>query len=156
MRLSDVGKTAIIALGIVLAIIIGGVGMLAYSYTQISVSLDDVKFHSIDWTDFTISDILRLGSNLLSVNILGFMLDLIDGVNLNLIFGLSNGGFLPVYIPDITYDLIVNGISVGQGSSTIDMTINPGQTKQITAFQNFQKNRLDAGRRCNYCRWWND
>ena len=140
--MSDVSKTGIIALGIVLAIIIGGVGMLVYSYAQISVSLDDVEFHSIDWIDFTFSDILRLGGDLLSGNVLGFMLDLIDGVNLNLIFGLSNGGLLPVYIPDITYDLIINGISVGQGSSTIDMTINPGQTKQTTAFQNFQKNSL--------------
>ena len=135
-------RTAIIAFGIVLAIIIGIAGVLAYSYAQISVSLDDVNFHSIDWTDFTFSDILSLGGNLLSGNVLGLALDLIDGVNLNLIFGLSNGGFLPVYIPDVTYDLIVNGVSVGHGSSTIDMTINPGQTKQITAFQNFQKNSL--------------
>ena len=142
MCLSDVSKTTIIVLGMVLAIIIGGVGMLAYSYAQISVSLDDVEFYSIDWADFTFSNILRLGGDILSGNVLGSMLDLIDGVNLNLIFGLSNGGLLPVHIPDITYDLIVNGISVGQGSSTIDMTINPGQTKQITASQNFQKNSL--------------
>ena len=142
MCLSDVSKTTIIVLSMILAIIIGGVGALVYSYAQISVSLDNVEFHSIDWTNFTFSDILRLGGNLLSGNALGFMLDLVDGVNLNLIFGLSNGGFLPVYIPDITYDLIVNGISVGQGISTIDMTINPGQTKQITAFQNFQKSSL--------------
>ena len=91
MCLPDVSKTAIIVLGMVLAIIIGVVGMLAYSYAQISISLDDVEFYSIDWADFTFSNILRLGGDLLSGNVLGSMLDLIDGVNLNLIFGLSNG-----------------------------------------------------------------
>ena len=31
---------------------------------------------------------------------------------------------------------------VGKGHSNVDITINPGQTKQITSFQNIQKSSL--------------
>ena len=65
--------------------------------------------------------------------------DLIKGINLNLIFALSNNGFLPVYIPDISYDLFINGVSMGTGISEIDVTILPGQTKEIVVLQNFEK-----------------
>jgi len=130
----------VIALILVILVIIGG--LLAYSYTQINVSLNDVKFHSIDLISFSFTDLLSLGFDALSGNILGAVFDLIDGINLNLIFGLTNNGFLPVYIPDITYDLSLNGVPMGHGSSVIDATVNPGQTKQITVFQNFKKSSL--------------
>ena len=54
-----------------------------------------------------------------------------------------NGGLLPVYIPDLSYDLKVNDINVGNGFSKVDMTINPEQTKQIYSLQNFQKDNLN-------------
>ena len=133
---------AVIIITIVLVILVMFGGLLAYSYTQIHVNLDDVDFHSIDWMEISFSKLLSLGINTLSGNVPGVMFDLIDGINLNLIFGLTNNGFLPVYIPDITYDLSLNGIHVGQGKSVIDTTINPGQTKQITSFQNFKKSNL--------------
>ena len=146
-------RPTLIAFGIVLAIIVGGVGMLAYSYAQISVSLDDVNFHSIDWTDFTFSDILSLGGNLLSGNVLGFALDLIDGINLNLIFGLSNDGFLPAYIPDITYDLVVNGISVGQGRQHYRRDDQSRTNKTNYRVSEFSEKQPSSGRWCD-CRKW--
>ena len=67
---------------------------------------------------------------------------MIQGINLNLEFGLSNNGLLPVYIPDFSYELLINEIPVGNGNSEIDITIEPGQTKEITSFQNIQKTSL--------------
>ena len=134
-------RSAIIA-GAVFAILALVGGMLAYSYTQISVSLAGVEFHSIDWMDLTSSNVLELGGSLLTGDAVGAALDLVDGVNLNLVLGLDNGGFLPVYIPDVAYDLTVNDVFVGQGTSTIDAIINPGQTKRVTTLQNVGKDSL--------------
>lgn len=135
-------KGAGIGIGIFFLIVIIIGGLLYYSYSQISVELNDVSYHSIDWTNFTFSTMLKLGLNALSGNWLSAAFDLIDGVNLNLFFGMTNNGFLPVYIPDLSYDLLVNGVYVGNGKSTINMTINPGESKQINAFQNFKKQSL--------------
>ena len=137
-KMKPVTITAIVFVLIILII----AGLFAYSYTQLNVSLNDVRFHSIEWTSLSWSTLLKLGLNTLSGNWLGAAFDLIDGVNLNLIFGLTNSGLLPVYIPDLSYDILVNGISVGKGHSNVDITINPGQTKEITSFQNIQKSSL--------------
>ncbi|MEX2059891.1 MAG: LEA type 2 family protein, partial [Nitrosopumilaceae archaeon] len=135
-------KPIVAAISVIIGIIVIVLGLVAYSYTQIHVSLNDVSFHSIDWASFSWSTLLKLGLNLLTGNWLGAAFDLIDGINLNLIFGLSNYGVLPVYIPDLSYDLSINGIPVGSGYSTIDTTINPGETREISVLQNFQKSSL--------------
>ena len=135
------GKASAAAAIIVVIILIGG-GLFVYSYTQIHVSLNDVKFHSIDWTSFSWSTLLSLGLNALTGNWLGAAFDLIDGINLNLIFGLTNNGIFPVYIPDLSYDLSINGVSVGSGYKSVNLTINPGESKQLTVLQNFQKSRM--------------
>ena len=116
--------------------------LLAYSYTQINVSLNDVTFHSIDWASLSWSALLKLGLDALAGNWPDAAFELIQGINLNLIFGLSNNGILPIFIPDIFYDLSINGINVGKGHSTINTTINPGETKEIPILQNFQKDSL--------------
>ena len=46
---------------------------------------------------------------------------------------------MPVYIPELSYDLSINGISIGQGYPEVNTTINPGETKEILILQNFQK-----------------
>ncbi len=133
----------LVKVAIVLVTIIGILlGLLAYSYTQIHISLNDVSLHSIDWAQFSWSILLKLGLNVLTGNWLGAAFDLIQGINLDLAFGLSNGGILPVYIPNLSYDLAINGIPMGKGYSYIDTVINPGETKEITALQNFEKSSL--------------
>jgi len=132
-----------IGIGVIFIIIAIIFGLVAYSYTQIHVSLNDVTFHSIDWTSFSWSTLLKLGLNALTGNWLGAAFNLIDGINLNLIFGLSNNGILPVYIPDLSYDLSINGVPVGSGDSTVNLTINPGETRELPVLQNFQKSGLD-------------
>ncbi len=47
-----------------------------------------------------------------------------------------------MYIPDLTYDIMINGVMVGGGHTNLDMTINPVETKEIVSFQNIQKNSL--------------
>jgi LEA14-like dessication related protein len=83
-----------------------------------------------------------LGLNAVTGNWLSAAFDLIDGVNLNLFFALSNYGFLPVFIPDLSYDLLVNGVSIGEGTVPINTTIYPGETKEVKAFQNIKKSSL--------------
>src|SRR3989442_2542798 len=128
-----------IIIGVIIVIVIG---LIAYSYTQIQISLSDISFGGFDWAPVSAITILKLGFNILTGNIIGTVLSLITGVNLNLIFGLSNHGIFPVYVPDLSYNLSVNGVSVGQGQSTVDMTINPGETKTLPVLQDFQISSL--------------
>ncbi|MGI0075618.1 MAG: hypothetical protein ACREA5_06715, partial [Nitrosotalea sp.] len=128
-------KTSVVV-GIAIAIIIAIIlGLIAYSYTQIQVSINDVSFAGIDWAQASLLTLAKLGLDALSGNWIGAALTLVQGIKLNLIFGLTNHGFFPVYIPDISYDLLVNGINVGTGSGNVDMTINPGETKSFPVLQ---------------------
>ncbi len=128
-----------IAVGIFL-LIIAILGLLFYySYTQIHVTLNDARLHSIDLAPFSWSTLLKLGLNALTGNWLGIAFDLVEGINLNLLFGVTNNGLLPVYIPDLSYDLSLNGVNVGKGYATIDATIYPGHTEEISALQNLKK-----------------
>ena len=63
-------------------------------------------------------------------------------IKLNLAFALTNHGFFPVYIPDLSYDLFVNNVNVGNGTSKIDLTIFPGETKSLPFVQYFKINGL--------------
>jgi LEA14-like dessication related protein len=135
-------KAAGIGISIFFLIIAIAGGLLYYSYTQINVELNTVSFHSIDWTNMTFSTLINLGLDAITGDWLGAAINLVDGINLNLFFGLTNNGFLPVYIPDLSYDLVVNGVNVGQGYTTIDATIYPGNNKEIPIVQNFQKSGL--------------
>lgn len=133
----------LVAIGIViLAIFVILIGLFVYSYTQLSVNLNDVEFHSIDWDILSWDKLLNLGLSTLTGNWFGTAFDLINGVNLNLLFGISNNGILPVYIPDLSYDIFINGILIGTGNSNLDLTLYPGQTKVITSFQNINKDSM--------------
>ena len=137
------GKIGVaIVILITIIAIIGG--LFAYSYTQLSLSLNDAEIHSIDFEELSLSVFLNLGLNVLSGNWFDAALGLIHGINLNLEFGLSNNGLLPVYIPDFSYELLINEIPIGNGNSKIDITIEPGQTKEIIPFQNIQKTSLSS------------
>ena len=135
-------KAAGLGTGIFISLLIVG-GLFYYSYNQLSVNLTDVSFHSIEWTTITWSKLVNVGLNTLSGNWFGAAFELIDGINLNLYFDMTNNGLLPVYIPDVTYDILINDVSIGEGKTFVDVTINPGQTEQITSFQNLQKNSIE-------------
>ncbi len=133
----------LVAIGIVILVIfLIVIGLFAYSYTQLSVNLTDVKFHSIDWDSLSWDKLLDLGLSTLTGDWFGAAFELIDGVNLNLLFGISNNGILPVYVPDLYYDILINGILIGKGNSDLDLTINPGENKIITSFQNIKKDSM--------------
>jgi len=137
--LSTLKKTLIISAVIVIAIISIIFGLIAYSYNQIHVSLSDISSVEIQLETLSLSNLISLGLDLLSGNWMAAALDVIAGINLGLIFELSNNGLLPVYIPELSYDLSINGIPIGQGYSEVNTTINPGETKEILILQNFQK-----------------
>ena len=134
-KFSIAGMAILAMIGIVL-------GLFAYSYTQLDVSLNDVEFQSIDWEPISWEELLGAGLNTLSGNWFGAAFDLIQGINLNLIIGMSNDGLLPAYIPDLNYDVLINGISIGSGVSKTNVIVNPGETKEIISFQNIQKSSM--------------
>lgn len=133
-------KTIIIAVAISISIIAILFGLIAYSYTQIHVSLSEVSSVDIELENLSWANLINLGLDVLAGNWIVAVLDVIAGINLGLVFELSNNGLLPVYIPELSYDLSINGIPIGTGNSTINTTINPGEKKEITILQNLQKN----------------
>ena len=133
-------KTIIIAVAISISIIAILFGLIAYSYTQIHVSLSEVSSVGIELENLSWANLIKLGLDVLSGNWIVAALDVIAGINLELVFELSNNGLLPVYIPELSYDLSINGIPIGTGNSEINTTINPGETKEIPILQNLQKN----------------
>lgn len=137
-------KTGVIAAIIAVAIVGIILGLIAYSYTQIQISFDSMSFAGIDWASASPMTLVKLAFNALTGNVVGIVLSLITGIKLNLIFALSNHGIFPVYIPDLSYNLSVNGVNVGQGQSTVDMTINPGETKTLPILQDFQISGLES------------
>jgi len=114
-------------------------GLISYSYNQIEVSLSDISTVTIELETLSLSNLISLGLDLLSGNWMEAVLDVVAGIDLGLIFELSNNGLLPVYIPELSYDLSINNIPIGQGYSEINTTINPGETKKIPVFQSFHK-----------------
>ena len=132
-------KTIIIVVAISISIIAILFGLIAYSYTQIHVSLSEVSSVDIELENLSWANLIKLGLDVLSGNWIAAALDVIAGINLELVFELSNNGLLPVYIPELSYDLSINGIPIGTGNSEINTTINPGETKEIPILQNLQK-----------------
>ena len=129
-------------IGIVIAVIITVVvGLVAYSYSQIQLTLENISYQGLDVT-ITPGSVGSAIFNGILGNWLSAVLDIVTGVKIGLGFGLSNHGFFPVYIPDVAYDLFVNDIKVGQGQSHIDQTINPGESKNIEDTQDIQFNSL--------------
>ena len=134
-------KLTIIGIIFLATIVLVG-GLFAYSYTQLVVNLNNVEFQSIDWEPINLEVLLKLGINTLSGNWFDAAFSLIQGINLNLVFSLNNNGLLPVYIPDLYYDVLINDVPIGNGNSEINAIINPGQTKDIISFQNIRKDSM--------------
>lgn len=134
-------KPAIIIIVVIIVIIAIAIGLVAYSYTQIHLSLDGMSFGGFDW-NFSGTSILKSLVSLSTGHLISAALSVITGIKLNLVFALSNHGIFPVYIPDLSYDLLINEIKVGQGNSNVDLTINPGDTKQLPLLQDIQFSSL--------------
>ena len=79
-------KGAIVGIVFLIIIIIVGI-LFAYSYTHLNVSLNNVEFQSIDWEELSWPTLLKAGLDTLSGDWFGAAIDLIQGINLNLILG---------------------------------------------------------------------
>lgn len=134
----------LVLVGILVAIVTVGIvfGLIFYSYTQIHVSFSEVSSIGIELEQLSFSTLIQLGIDLLSGNWLAAALDVIAGINFGLIFELTNNGLLPVYIPEISYELSINEVMIGKGNSEVGLTLNPGQVKEIPILQNFEKENL--------------
>ena len=134
-----------LVLGILVAIVTVGIvfGLIFYSYTQIHVSFSEVSSIGIELEQLSFSTLIQLGIDLLSGNWLAAALDVIAGINFGLIFELTNNGLLPVYIPEISYELSINEVMIGKGNSEVGVTLNPGQVTEIPILQNIKKENLN-------------
>ena len=133
-------KSVLIVFAIAIGIALIVFGLIGYSYTQITVSFSEVSSVNLELETLSFSSLVKLGLDVLSGNWLAAAMDVLAGINLGLVFELTNNGLLPVYIPELSYDLSINDVFIGAGNSIIDATINPGETKEIQILQNFQKN----------------
>jgi LEA14-like dessication related protein len=140
-----VNKTILIGGCIGAAIIAIIIGIIVYSYTQISATLDNVSFAGIDHVSSnnllsaTFKAILQASSG----NWVQAITNYITGIKFNLYFGLTNHGIFPVYIPKVSYNLSVNGIYVSQGQSNLDETIKPGETKELPVLADITTSGLE-------------
>lgn len=116
--------------------------MIFYSYNQVRISLVDLSFVEIHLEDLSLFDLVNLSLDLMSGNWESIILEVISEIDLGIILELTNNGFFPVYVPDVDYDLSINEIFVGNGSSTVNTVIYPGERKEIDVFQNLQKTSL--------------
>jgi len=119
------------------------ISLVAYSYTQIQVNLNEISFAGLDWAHISGNLLLKLAYYGLNGNVLSIVSSLITGIKVNLVFVLSNHGIFPVYIPDLSYDLSINGVKLGQGKSNVDIIINPGEIKNLPILHQFQINSLE-------------
>jgi len=131
----------LITIGAVIIVTI--VGFSVYSYSQIEVSLKDVSSIEINLAPLSFSDLIKLGLDALSGDWISVALELISEINLGLAFQLSNNGVFPVYVPNLSYDLLIDGNFVGHGYSNVDTLVYPGETKEIFVIQNLQKSDLN-------------
>lgn len=135
-------KIIIIGAAVIIAIIVIIFALYAYSYNQIHVSLTDVSSVDVTLESLSWDLLLKLGIDILTGNWIEAAVGVIAEINLGLVFELSNNGLLPVYIPELSYDLSLNGFSIGTGYSEINTTINPGESKEIPILQFIQKENL--------------
>lgn len=115
---------------------------ITYSYSQLTVELIDVQYSSIELKELSWTDLVSLGISILSGNWIDVISDLILGIHLDLIFELNNNGLLPVFVPDFSYEVLINDIVMGYGASNVGVIIDPGEKFEITSFQKVQKNGL--------------
>lgn len=133
----------LIVILIVIIVIVGIViGLIAYSYTQIQFHLENVSYRGLDFVSPSSSTIVKLIADFVTGDWFRLALTLVTGVKLGLVFGLSNHGFFPVYIPDVSYDISVNEVKIGHGQSHISSTINPGETRSFP--DNVQDVKFDS------------
>ena len=134
-------KARTVAAIISILLIVGAAGV-GYSYTKLSGQISDVSYGGLTWAQPSAGVLFELGADVLTGNYLGVALTLVTGIDLNAQLSISNGGILPVNIPSESHDLIVNGIDMGSGSSSVSETVNPGQTITIPVQQTISTSTL--------------
>lgn len=135
-------KPALIAVSVILGILGIGGGLFYYSYTQLDAELTDVSYNSITWKPFSWSTLVNVGLDSLTENWLDAALGLVETINLNLKFGVTNNGILPVYVPNITYDVSSNGVHIGSGQTQVHATIYPGDSREIPVYQKIETDSI--------------
>jgi hypothetical protein len=130
-----------VALGIVIGvgIISAFIALFAYSYSQVHLQLQNISFENIDWAPASGGTAVSFVGNVITGNSLGAALALVDGININLNFAASNAGFLPVEIPTVSYDLLINDVNIGRGQNDLSTVIGPGEVKTLPVLQVIKK-----------------
>lgn len=120
----------IVAISFIL-IILGGLG-LYYSYSNIEV---DVQSISLGYppvkVDVTKAVLIGVSAILTGGVTLPALLKVIEGINLEIDFEVTNRGFLSIAIPSFNFEVYLNGYYSGIGSTFESITVGPGKSEYL-------------------------
>ncbi|MEO9320370.1 MAG: hypothetical protein ABI361_06830 [Nitrososphaera sp.] len=120
------------------------ISLTYYSYQKVEFAITGISLSNIEFSAGSVGSLLNQGLNALSGNVTGSLESLIQSITVNLSFAISNRGVLPVYIPDFSYDLFINGIKIGEGKGSANLWISPGENKTIDIAQNLQGSSIKS------------
>ncbi len=113
-------------LAISLVVVLLAAGIIGYSYTQITVSVQSVEFAGVTFREPNTQTLVSLAAG----NPVGVVLSLLDKINIQVNLEIENAGLVPLAIPSTEFDIDVNGVRAGSGQSS-DQSLNPRQSTII-------------------------
>lgn len=114
-------------LSVFLAVLLVTAVLFGYSYTQITMDVGKVEFTGVTFREPNAATLVSL----LSGNVAGTALSLLDSLVLEVDLEVGNGGLLPVTIPAVEFDFSINDIPAGSGISDSSFTVSPRQLQTI-------------------------
>lgn len=129
--------------GVIIIILILIASLLYQSYTSVDVTVTDISLGSPP-IEVDKGKAILLGAATLATGgaALPYLIEAIEGMNLEINIEARNGGVLPVYIPTVSYDLYINENYVGDGVLDREVTIDPGESELITIYQFINRESL--------------
>lgn len=133
---------AVIAIIAVSAI---AVGLIYYSYQNLTVTFNSLELDSppvtIDETKLFLAALTFVATG--GTDLIAF-LNSIDTINLLIGLDVRNGGFMPVAVPQFEYDIYINQIPAGHGQSSQQFTISPSQVQTMIVQQQVDATSLKS------------
>ena len=117
--------------------------VLYYSYTNVEAEVSDFKLGdpaiSISSEKISIAIISALISNEISIPLL---IDVINGVNLDINMEIKNNGLIPIEIKSVKYQLYINEIDMGFNQLDLQISVPPGASRTLNFYHLIKRESL--------------